>query len=375
MHGEAIGDAIGTFCRMSPSRSVEKSPQQGHICQRSRRSIPSTILWHTNIEAYSKNHLVNSGIARQFHDVAAFRLLKLAAPCTDDSMPRTLKPQTWRRRVFRGIAIYAILPYLAVIAIFTLAQRRLMYRPSVSGSLDVNTLKLDAEKISDIRLTTSDGHILNGWLLNAHSKRETVRSLVIYFPGNSMNRFERLADLLEIASYGYDVLIFDYRGFGDSTGSPSESAISGDAELIWQYACGDLGYVDKDIVIFGESLGGAVALSLWLDENSAPPKPQALILSSTFASMPRTVQCNYPWFPFQYLILDRWPSIDRIHRVACPVTILHGSNDEMVPISEARLLAAAGSHANFIEVAGAGHNDVPMHQLRSILQGRRNTIN
>lgn len=290
-------------------------------------------------------------------------------------MPRTLKPLTWRRRIFRGIAIYAILPYLAVIAIFTLAQRRLMYRPSVSGSLSVNSLKLDAEKISDIRLTTSDGHILNGWLLYANSKRETVRMLVIYFPGNSMNRFERLTDLQEIASYGYDVLIFDYRGFGDSTGSPSESAISGDAELIWQYTCGDLGYAEKDIVIFGESLGGAVALSLWLDEHSAPPQPQALILSSTFASMPRTVQRNYPWFPFQYLVLDQWPSIDRIHRVACPVTILHGSNDEMVPISEARTLASAGSHANFVEVAGAGHNDMPMHQLRSILQGRRNARN
>lgn len=158
---------------------------------------------------------------------------------------------------------------------------------------------------------------------------------------------------------------------GTALDSPCELALSHEPRLIWQYSCRDLNYSEKNIVIFGESLGGAVALSLWSDEDSDAPRPQAVILSSTFASMPRTVHLNYPWFPFQYLVLDRWPSIDRIHRVTCPVTILHGSNDEMVPVSEARALAAAaGSHATFTEIPCAGHNDVPMNQLRSILQAK-----
>ena len=278
-----------------------------------------------------------------------------------------------RRRILRGVAIYALLPYLSVTVICTLAQRRLMYRPSVAGSFSVNELKLKAPQFSDVQIKTADDEVLNGWLLKASTNENSAGKLVIYFPGNSMNRYERIYDLQEVASYGYDVLIFDYRGFGDSTGSPTEFNISRDAKLIWQYATSELQYAEKDIVVFGESLGGAVALSLWSNEtplngHERLPHPDALILSSTFASMPRTVKFNYPWFPFQYLVYDRWPSLDRIPRVTCPITILHGMDDDMVPISEARALAAASSHATFIEIPGAGHNDVPMHQLQTLLK-------
>lgn len=286
------------------------------------------------------------------------------------------KPQTaksWQRRFLRSVAIYALLPYLSVTVIFTLAQRRLMYRPLVASSLTVNQLKLDAQHFGDVQIKTADDEILNGWVLKSPTNEISGGKLVIYFPGNSMNRYERIYDLQEVASYGYDVLIFDYRGFGDSTGSPTEFNISSDAKLIWQYATGELKYSEKDIVVFGESLGGAVTLSLWsedtqLNGHESFPHPAALILSSTFASMPRTVKFNYPWFPFQYLVFDRWPSIDRIPRVACPITILHGTDDDMIPISEARALAAASTHATFIEIPGAGHNDVPMRQLQTQLQ-------
>lgn len=248
-----------------------------------------------------------------------------------------------------------------------------MYRPSVANSLSVKQLKLDAQHAGDVQIKTADGEILNGWLLKSSTNEISAGKLVIYFPGNSMNRYERIYDLQELALYGYDVLIFDYRGFGDRTGSPTEFNISRDAKLIWQYATGELKYSEKDIVVFGESLGGAVALSLW--SNDIPLKgresflhPGALILSSTFASMPRTVKFSYPWFPFQYLVLDRWPSIDRVPRVTCPITILHGTDDDMIPISEARALAAASSHATFVEIPGAGHNDVPKPQLQTLLQ-------
>lgn len=281
--------------------------------------------------------------------------------------------QSWQSRLLRGVAIYALLPYLSVTVIFTLAQRRLMYRPSVASSLSVNKLKLNAPQFRDVQIKTADGEILNGWLLKSRTNEISAGKLVIYFPGNSMNRYERIHDLQEVASYGCDVLIFDYRGFGASTGSPTEFNISRDARSIWQYATGELKCSEKDIVVFEESLGGAVALSLWsndipLNGHEAFPHPEALILSSTFASMPRSVKFNYPWFPFQYLVYDRWPSIDRIPRVTCPITILHGSDDDMVPISEARALAAACSHATFIEIPGAGHNDVPMDQLQSLLK-------
>ncbi|MFY9255242.1 MAG: alpha/beta hydrolase [Fuerstiella sp.] len=288
-------------------------------------------------------------------------------------MHNARRKRSWRRKILRGVAVYAVLPYLSVTAIFTLTQRRLMYRPSVADSLCVTALNLDSERTSDVQIKTPDGDVLNGWLLKSANADEATKRLLIYFPGNSMNRLERVSDLREVASFGYDVLIFDYRGFGDSTGSPTETRLSADAKLIWRYATGELGWREAEVVVFGESLGGAVAVSLWSDnglsnDHAISPHPKAVILSSTFASMPRTVQWNYPWFPFQYLVFDRWSSIDRISEVASPITILHGADDEMVPVAEARALAAANQNAEFVELPGAGHNDVPLRQLQSLLQ-------
>jgi fermentation-respiration switch protein FrsA (DUF1100 family) len=128
-------------------------------------------------------------------------------------------------------------------------------------------------------------------------------------------------------------LIFDYRGYGDSTGTPTETSLTSDAKLVWKYACEGLQYKPEQIVIFGESLGGAVALSLWSDGETNRAKPAKVILSSTFASMPQTVAWHYPAFPFQYLLLDHWPSIDRVSQVESPIAVFHGTADEMIPIA------------------------------------------
>jgi fermentation-respiration switch protein FrsA (DUF1100 family) len=137
-----------------------------------------------------------------------------------------------------------------------------------------------------------------------------------------------------------------------------------------------LQFNDDRIVLLGESLGGAVALSLWSDDSTEFPQPQAVLLSSTFASMPRTVACNYPWFPFQYLSLDQWPSIDRIAQVKAPIRIFHGTSDKLIPVSEARSLAfASGDPSRLTEIADGEHNDIPMHLLRKELQRIRDSAN
>ena len=124
-------------------------------------------------------------------------------------MHNARRKRSWRRKILRGVAVYAVLPYLSVTAIFTLTQRRLMYRPSVADSLCVTALNLDSERTSDVQIKTPDGDVLNGWLLKSANADEATKRLLIYFPGNSMNRLERVSDLREVASFGYDVLIFD----------------------------------------------------------------------------------------------------------------------------------------------------------------------
>jgi fermentation-respiration switch protein FrsA (DUF1100 family) len=297
---------------------------------------------------------------------------------SDDPEPECRKqPRTWQRRIARGLILYIVTPYLTVIVIFAAFQRKLMYRPTVADSLGVAAVWRTADFVTDVELTAADGTRLRGWLVHSDGRKRDDgdrNPLVLYFPGNSLNRLERLQDLREVASRGFDVLIFDYRGFGDSEGSPSESRLSADALLVWKYACDDLGYDESRIVIFGESLGGAVALSLWSEANSRPPQPAALILSSTFASMQKTVAWHYPLFPFQWLLLDRWPSIDRIGRVQAPISVFHGTNDDTVPVEHGQLLAQASSHAEFISIPRGGHNEVPMELLRARLESLHATL-
>ncbi|QDU45299.1 Alpha/beta hydrolase family protein [Symmachiella dynata] len=275
----------------------------------------------------------------------------------------------WWKRIRRAVVLYLLVPYLAVVIIFVVLQRKLIYRPTVANDLRVTTVGLDAEAVRDVQIQTPDGEKLNGWLMQQAGDDGAVqRPLVVYFPGNSLNRYERINDLREVVRCGFDVLIFDYRGYGDSSGSPSEQHLASDAMRVWNYACGDLGYEPGRIVIFGESLGGAVALSLWTSENANPPQPGALILNATFVSMPRTVAGLYPLFPFQYLLLDRWPSIERITRVTAPVVVFHGTEDDMVPVAHGRELAEAAADGQFIKIPGAGHNEIPLLRLCAELE-------
>jgi pimeloyl-ACP methyl ester carboxylesterase len=300
-------------------------------------------------------------------------------PATSLGSPK----RTGRQRLARAILIYVLVPYLSVTLIFTLLQRKLMYRPTKAVSLKVADLRLDPSQISDVQIRTADGTTLNGWLLlpptsstdvpgkptGEQEKQSLTELLVIYFPGDAQNRSLRRDDLEEIARCGFRVLIFDYRGYGDSSGSPSETGIAADAREIWKFAHEELNFRDEQIVLFGESLGGAVTLSLWSQESGIYPQPQAVLLSSTFASMPRTVACNYPWFLFQYLVLDQWRSMDRVSRVKAPLRIFHGTSDKLIPIAEARCLAfASGDISRLTEIPGGEHNDIPMHLLRQELR-------
>lgn len=294
-----------------------------------------------------------------------------------ESKRATSKPRTLQRRLLRAVLLYVVVPYVAVTVIFVALQRRLMYKPTAAHNLTMEAVGYAADFGKDVELTTSDGSVIRGWLINGRdiSTADSDNTpLVLYFPGNSLNRSERISDLREVAARGFDVLIFDYRGFGDSEGSPSETALSQDARQVWAFATEELGYQENHIVVFGESLGGAVALSVWDPSHPKSPQPAAVILNSTFASMPQTVAWHYPMFPFQFFLFDTWPSIDRIANVRSPVIVFHGTEDQMVPVSHGEQLANAAADSRFVEITGGTHNEIPTWQLRKELDALANRI-
>ena len=273
------------------------------------------------------------------------------------------------------LVLYVLTPYIVVCAVFFVLQRRFLYPATEADSIRITDAGLSRDEARDVSLSTRDGLTLHGWFVrqtpdeNADASADSL--LVICFPGNSGNRRDRVIDCREFSRLGCDVLLFDYRGYGDNPGSPNEEDIAADARRVWAYATGELARDPEEIVIFGESIGGAVAVRLAAELCAAGTPPAGLVLSSTFASLPETVRWHYPYFPFHWTLLDRWPSVDRIGRVTCPILQLHGTRDDFVPIAHARRLFAAardtsasGIPPRFVELRGSGHNDLPVMAFR-----------
>ena len=200
----------------------------------------------------------------------------------------------------------------------------------------------------DIHLETSDGINLHGWYIPAPQPRGTV----LFLHGNAGNISHRLDSVRMLHRLGYSTLIFDYRGYGNSGGTPSEQGTYRDAEAAWRYLTEQRHIPSCRIVLFGESLGGAVAA--WL---AVRQKPAALVIASGFTSVPDLGQQLYPYFPVRWLARIRYDTRESLRSVAAPVLIAHSPEDDIIPFEHGRaLFAAANPPKQFLELAG-GHND------------------
>jgi len=207
----------------------------------------------------------------------------------------------------------------------------------------------------DIHLKTSDGISLHGWYIPAMQQRGTV----LFLHGNAGNISHRLDSVLMFHRLGYSTLIIDYRGYGSSGGTPSEQGTYRDAEAAWLYLTEQRHIPSCRIVLFGESLGGAIAA--WL---ATRQQPAALVIASGFTSVPDLGQQIYPYLPIRCLARIRYDTREYLRTVSVPVLIAHSPEDDIVPFKHGRaLFAAANPPKQFLELAG-GHNDgfIYMHE-------------
>jgi uncharacterized protein len=129
----------------------------------------------------------------------------------------------------------------------------------------------------------------------------------------------------------------------------------------------ELHYEPHKIVLFGESMGGAVALSLWATEPEQYPAPATVVLRSTFCSLTKLASQRFPIYPFQFLLWDKWPSLERMSHITCPVMVIHGTDDEIIPFSHGEQLATKAQRGSLIPIPRAGHNDIAIYQIRKEL--------
>jgi hypothetical protein len=203
----------------------------------------------------------------------------------------------------------------------------------------------------ELRFDTEDGERLHGFWVPAPG--QPSRGHLLHVHGNAGNVADRVYELELLCALGLDVLLFDYRGYGQSTGRPSEEGTYRDARAARAALTAQPGVRPERIVYLGESLGGAVAVTLALE---APPR--GLVLRSTFAGVRALGRLHYPFVPAA-LVPNAYPTLERIGRVRCPVLLIHGTADEIVPLAQAEaLLAAAAEPKRLARIEGAGHNDI-----------------
>ena len=292
---------------------------------------------------------------------------------TPHSTPAPPKPRTWTWYVVRAVLIFTIIPYVAITVFMTVAQRSLIYRPTKTKRLPANALVLSGLQADDVEIHVDDSLTLHGWRFHGRSPADfEPRFLVIYFPGNGGCRAHRVTDCCDFAELGCDVVLFDYRGYGDNQGSPSESALADDARRIWTFATEELQFPPERIVVFGESLGGAMATRLAAELSQAGSPPAALVLNSTFASLTETVAWHYPALPVRQLLWDRYPSVERIAHVTCPILQYHGTADDVVAFEHGQHLFATapsrsmqGIENQFVTIPGGQHNYITMSDMRA----------
>jgi fermentation-respiration switch protein FrsA (DUF1100 family) len=223
-------------------------------------------------------------------------------------------------------------------------QRRLIYFPLPGPLPRASTVFPTAR---DAVIETDDGIRLGAW----HFPVTGDAPAVLVCNGNGGDRSMRAALAAALNTMGLSVLLFDYRGFGGNPGRPSEAGLAADARAAQAWLADQPG-VEK-IVYFGESLGAAVAVSLATER-----PPAAIVLRSPFTSLVDVAAVHYPWLPVRRLLVDRYPSIERIPSIGVPVLVIAGDRDDIVPEHLSRqLFDAAAEPKRYVVVPGAGHND------------------
>ena len=224
-------------------------------------------------------------------------------------------------------------------------QQRMLYFPTKALDLSPSEYGFPFETVE---LATDDGEALHGWWMPA----EAERGALVFCHGNAGNIAGRLESARVFLDLGLSVLLFDYRGYGRSTGKPSEEGLYRDGDAAWRHLTEVRGYDPGRIVVFGRSLGGGVATYL------AEQYPAGvLILESAFTSVPDMAVHLIPFPPLRHLVRDRFDNLARIPHVQAPVLVIHSPNDEVIPFEHGRTLyEAAGRDGTFLQIEG-GHND------------------
>jgi uncharacterized protein len=257
----------------------------------------------------------------------------------------------------------AVLFYLGVLLLLRVSESRLIYFPGPVRTLlpPASTLGLPVERFET---TTQDGVRLAGWIIPAARPPESMWLLICHGNAGNLSEFDRPVHYAGLRGLGLSLLVFDYRGYGESGGFPTESGLYHDADAAYRYLREQLGVPASRIVIFGHSLGSAVAVDL----ASRAPSAGLIVEGALTSATDRGAEL-YPYIPVRWIAASRFSSLEKIGRVTVPKLFLHAQRDEVIPLAHGRrLYDAAPQPKTFIELRG-GHGDAFEVDSVSYFQG------
>lgn len=264
---------------------------------------------------------------------------------------------------FMNIIVILLVFYLAFLITIYFLQDRMLYFPQRDIQQTPKDIGLDYE---DVYMKTKDGVTISGWYIPT----ENEKGVVLFCHGNAGNISHRLESINIFYNMGLSVLIFDYRGYGKSEGKPSEKGTYLDAEAAWNYLVSIKGKPPRKIILFGRSLGAAIAADIALKES-----PAGLIIESSFLSVFEMGKKYYPWIPVRLISKFDYSTIDKIQSITSPKLIIHSPDDEIIPFEHGKkLFEKAVQPKEFLQIEG-GHNEGFLISGNLYLKGIKGFLN
>ncbi len=259
--------------------------------------------------------------------------------------PKNVPPRKTLKRFMLSFLTIAFGVYFGLLLLMFIFQSKMVYFPRKELVCTPADLRLEFE---DLMLTVPGGQKINAWYVPSKNPAGTV----IFSHGNGGNMCYSLDVVENLSKMNYNVVLFDYRGYGRSEGSPSEKATYEDAQTVYDWLLKEKKISEDSIIAMGRSLGGAIAANLAKDN-----KPRALILESTFTSTKDVGADAYPFLPVRMLCRYNYSTLEYVGKIKCPLLVIHSPDDEVIPYKHGKqIFNSAGEPKEFLEIRGT-HNE------------------
>ncbi|MBD2317722.1 alpha/beta hydrolase [Phormidium tenue] len=258
--------------------------------------------------------------------------------------------------------------YIGLAIALYLGQSNLVFMPSKDV---IETPEILSIKFENIQITTRDNVNLDSWFVPAKDNDLVGKGVILFCHGNGGNISNRISYLPIFRELGLATFLFDYRGYGKSGGTPTEEGTYADVEAAWQYLTQERQIPPQKIIIYGESLGGAIAsyLAQKNSQQNGNDNAGGLVLASTFTSISDRAAELYPFMPIRFLSRFSYNSIDRLPSIKIPVLVIHSIDDEIIPFHHGeRNFQVANQPKKLVKLRG-DHNSGFLDSLETYRNG------